>query len=151
ADLERVGDGGAIERPAQHLAVVGEGEARALAVEQAGAEHVEQRPQQEETEEGEAQHCDGDGQALLRRDHGTIVSWLASKASVTACPALSWRCGASSIAMRSTVPLASFASRRVSGPSISTCVAVAGRRRQPAGASSPKRSASGLSDTQTGA
>ena len=55
ADAQRVDDGGAIERPAQHLGVVGQRQPLALGIEQAGAEDVEQRIEQEDAEEEEAQ------------------------------------------------------------------------------------------------
>ncbi len=77
ADAERIDDGAAIERTAQHLAVVGEGERRAFGVEQARAEHLEQRIKKKDTEEQEPQCRDGDRQALLVRDrkrHGRITS-----------------------------------------------------------------------------
>ncbi len=75
-DAQRVQDGGAIERPAQHLGVVGQGQPLAVGVEQAGAEHVEQRVEQEDAEEEEAQGRDGQGQALAVGDgegHGSTV------------------------------------------------------------------------------
>ena len=79
-DAQRVQDGGAIERPAQHLGVVGQGQPLAIGVEQAGAEHVEQRIEQEDAEEEEAQDRDGQRQALAVRDrkgdgepHGSTV------------------------------------------------------------------------------
>ena len=71
-------DGGAIERPAQHLAVVGQASALALGIEQAGAEHVEQRIEQEEAEEEEAAgrrwRAAGAGWCGMDERHGSTVS-----------------------------------------------------------------------------
>ena len=75
-DPQRVQDGGAVERPAEHFRVVGQRELLALGIEQAGAEDVEQGVEQEETQEEEAQGRDGERQALAmgnRKRHGSTV------------------------------------------------------------------------------
>ena len=73
-DAQRVEDGGAIERPAQHLGVVGQGQPLAVGIEQAGAEDVEQRIEQEEAEEEEAQGRDGERQALAMGDRTSVTA-----------------------------------------------------------------------------
>ena len=68
ADRQRVQDGRAVEGPAQHLGVVGQGERLALGVEHAGAEDVGQRVEQEDAQEQQRQGGDGQRQALVVRD-----------------------------------------------------------------------------------